>query len=138
MYQVRGSLGLDPSRKKQWAQLGFDAHGLRLQLHFLRAADDGYHLIHVRATQPMAQTLELTFTGADGKVCTVHARGRGVALQNPFKVDDADGGVRVPRRCRARASLSAGDVTYDVDETALSLGAENQVTRGGRSHAIPR
>ena len=66
-----GGVGpLDPTKRKQWVQLGYDPHGLRLQLHLLRAEGSGggasaYHLIHCRATPPPLQRLTLTFARED-------------------------------------------------------------------------
>ena len=114
------SLSLDRSKKKQWVQLGFDTHGLRLQLHFLRAeAGGGYHLIHCRATPPPLQSLALSFTFDDGQPCEVLAEGRGIRPQTPFKLVGGDMSVRVPRHCRVTACLTAGGEEWRLDEVAL-------------------
>ena len=110
-------MALEPSKKKQWAQLGFDSHGLRLQLHFLRAeAGGGYHLIHCRATPPPLQRLTLSFTFGDGQPCEVIAEGRGVRPQTPFKLVGGDMSVRVPRQCRVAACLTAGGEEWRLEE----------------------
>ena len=113
-------MSLDRSKKKQWVQLGFDTHGLRLQLHFLRAeAGGGYHLIHCRATPPPLQSLALSFTFDDGQPCEVIAEGRGIRPQTPFKLVGGDMSVRVPRHCRVAACLTAGGEEWRLDEVAL-------------------
>ena len=52
-FQCSGKLELVGGCKKQWLQLGYDPHGLRVQLHLFAAPDgSGYHIIHARVTPP--------------------------------------------------------------------------------------
>ena len=52
-FQCSGKLELVGGCKKQWLQLGYDPHGLRVQLHLFAAPDgSGYHIIHARVTLP--------------------------------------------------------------------------------------
>ena len=139
-----GSVALEPSKKKQWAQLGFDSHGLRLQLHFLRAeAGGGYHLIHCRATPPPLQSLALSFTFGDGQPCEVVAEGRGVRPQTPFKLVGGDMSVRVPRQCRVAARLTAGGEEWRLEEVcrpeirARYGGYMGRYSRPSRSRSSP-
>ena len=106
-WETKGSLQLLEGKKKQWLQLGFDPFGLRVQLHVLAEADgSGFHLIHARITPPPLCALTLQFTArGSGNAISVRARGRGVAPQTPFEVEQLDKGLRVPKHCSAAAIL---------------------------------
>ena len=124
-------LHLLENTKKQWIQIGSDAHSLRLQLQFLAAADGtGYHITHCRVTPPHRQTLTLTFAAdADGAAeRTVTAHGRGLAPQTPFTLTPESASVRVPRSCRVAATLdSGGGESWALEATALQLDAASQM-----------
>ncbi len=133
--EVSGSLDLEPTHRKQWAQVGFSPHALRLQLHFLRAPDGGagYHLIHCRATPPLEQTLSLQFFEAGASeetqppaAAVIRATGHGLTAQTPFDVIDPS--VRVPRgAARVTAELACGDTLLTLDETPIELSAKEQM-----------
>ena len=126
-YECKGTLELVEGRKKQWLQLGFDAHGLRVQLHVLTPPDGkGCHVIHARVTPPPPCVLTLTFVGKkDGTTHQVRAKGRGVAAQTPFEVEAFDSAIRIPKHSNASATLvvNAG-AGADVEEHASCAATE--------------
>jgi len=130
---VSGSLTLLKDKKKQWLQLGFDQYGLRVQLHLLaEASGSGFHIIHARVTPPPPCVLTLKFVARKGgAVHTVRAKGRGVASQTSFTVDQFDSHIRVPKASSASATLAVnageGEETCECEPIDLSLSGATQM-----------
>ena len=124
---------LDPEKKKQWIQLGYDPHQLRVQLHFLKSETKNcYHLIRCRATPPLEQKLTLLFEEAiqnqaqQVNVITVTATGHGLAPQTPFTICDET--TLLPRHSRVTAELTCGTRRLrSSTPTDMELNSETQM-----------